>query len=268
MKFASIFALTLLAAVPALALNDISWVASYGTDNNGCGVRDVPCRTFAVAVNSTRDYGVVRALDPGDFYPVAITKPITIDGNGFGTILAASSHAVVVLNTTGHVEIRNLAIHVLNACNGCDAINEVNSNLSIENVSITGAPNNGVTLNGGTAAIHSVTVTGAFNGIFVKDATASISDSVLRYSTFGIAVTGATAVTQVLIEGSKMTGNQLGLAVSNNSFAATARISDCVISGNTNGALATGGGQIITLRNNTWTGNTTDGSTPFSISLK
>jgi hypothetical protein len=65
-----------------------------------------------------------------------------------------------------------------------------------------------------------------------------------------------------------MNSNGTGLVVTNAGFAATARISDCVITGNTTGVQANGGAQIITFRNNTWAGNSTDGPTPFSISLK
>jgi hypothetical protein len=41
-----------------------------------------------------------------------------------------------------------------------------------------------------------------------------------------------------------------------------------VITGNTTGVSTVNGGQIITFRNNAWAGNTTDGVTPFSVSLK
>jgi hypothetical protein len=113
-------------------------------------------------------------------------------------------------------------------------------------------------------------VTGAVQGIFIEDATATITDSIARYSSnVGIYVQGSSAATQVLIERSKMiSSTNEGLAVVNAGAAATARISDCVITGNFIGAAASGGGQIITFRNNTWAGNTTDGATPFSISQK
>ena len=65
-----------------------------------------------------------------------------------------------------------------------------------------------------------------------------------------------------------MISNAIGLVVNNNGAAATARISDCVITGNTTGVSTVNGGQIITFRNNAWAGNTTDGATPFSVSLK
>jgi hypothetical protein len=150
-----------------------------------------------------------------------------------------------------------------------------NGSVSIENVSITGAPYTGVLVNGGTAAIHGVTVTGATNtGIALTNTTTStISDSIIRYSgSYGITLISGTGPAQALIERSKMISNSTGLIVVNGGYAATARISDCVITGNNTGVSTAGGpfgqGQIITFRNNTWAGNGTDGATPFSVSLK
>jgi hypothetical protein len=64
--------------------------------------------------------------------------------------------------------------------------------------------------------------------------------------------------------------NSIGLQADNGPGGAgsTARISDSVITGNTTDISAVNGGQIITFRTNMLAGNSTDGSTPFSISLK
>jgi hypothetical protein len=60
MKPASIFTLTLLAAVPALALNDLSWVSQRsGDDTNNC-LFATPCKTFQGA------YAKQRRNHPGD----------------------------------------------------------------------------------------------------------------------------------------------------------------------------------------------------------
>jgi Right handed beta helix region len=272
MKYTSIFALTLLAAVPALAQNDLSWVSQRsGLDSNNC-LLATPCKTFQGAYAKTNSGGIVRAIDAGEYGPVDIAKPIFIDGNGVGaTIVATPALGYgVAVNTTGFVEIRNLAIHVPASC-ACFGIESESSgnNVSIEDVSITGAPSTGVLATGGTVTIHGLTVTGATSyGIYFQNATATISDSIIRYSDIGIALYGASAVTQALIERSKMISNSTGLVVGNGSAAATARISDCAITGNTTGISTTGGGQIVTFRNNTWAANATDGTTPFSVSLK
>ena len=176
--------------------------------------------------------------------------------------------AVFMSGVAGLVEIRNLAIHVAN-CNICSGIEAINSQLSVEDVSVTGAFNIGVEVSGGTATIHGLTASGAGSeGLLIHDATVTISDSIFQNSAAGIAVAGVSAAAQALIERTKFRSNTTGLQVINAGHAALARISDCVITANATGVETFGGGQIITFRNNTWAGNSTDGSTPFSISLK
>jgi hypothetical protein len=272
MKSVLIFTLTLLAALPALAQNDTSWVSRSGLDTNPCTISQ-PCRTFQTAYGMTNNNGVIKAMDAGEYGPIGIGKPIIIDGNGVGASIDAGAvpfFTGVSVTSTGPVEIRSLAIHfAICAVHPCKGIGTFNSNVSIEDVSITGIPDYAVYVDGGTATIHDLTVTGAqFFGIYIQDSTATISDSLVRYSATGIFVQGVTAVAQALIERSRTVSNTTGLLVQNAGFAATARISDNVISANATGTSTSGGGQIITLRNNTWAGNSTDGSTPFSISLK
>jgi hypothetical protein len=281
MKYTSIFTLTLLAAVPALAY-DTSWVSHSGSDALGCGTTAAPCRMFQFAYNNaTSSGGIIKAMDAGEYGPINIAgNPVTIDGNGVGASIGATSAAgfgVFLSYPGGTVVIRNLTIHVPASCN-CPGI-RINSGspVIIENVSITGAPSYGVflqSINNGeplaTAAIHGLTVTNAtLAGIYVEASTATISDSIVQFSpNYGIFLVGnVNGATQVLIERSKIISNGVGLLVSNAGATATARISDCVITGNTTG-VTTSGGQIITFRNNTWAGNTTDGTTPFSVSQK
>jgi nitrous oxidase accessory protein NosD len=269
MKYTSIFALTLLAAAPALAQNDRTWVSQRsGNDANNC-LFATPCLTFQGAYAKTNSGGIILAMDAGGYGTVSISSPIIIDGNGVGAVIEAVSADGVSLNNAGLVEIRNLAIHVPASC-GCNGITAQNSSVSIENVSIAGAPSKGVYVqSGSTATIHGLTVTGAGNyGIYVTNSTATISDSLIRFSFHGIYVFGGNVVTQALIERSKMISNTTGLSVQYFGAATTARISDCVITGNSIGTETSGGGQIITFRNNTWAGNISDGTTPFSVSLK
>ena len=276
MKYTSIFALTLLAAVTALAQNDLSWVSQRsGNDTFPCGITN-PCKTFQGAYAKTNSGGIIKALDAGEYGQILISKPIIIDGNGVGATIEATTNLGVQVANVGPVEIRNLVIHVPASCSNCIGIDVVSptsaTSVSIEDVSITGAPPYGVFMAGSSplhATIHGLTVTGASNyGIYAVGATATISDSIIRYSTVGIQLTAVAVVTQALIERSKMIANGTGLVVQNDGATATARISDCVITDNTTGVSTIGGGQIITFRNNTWAGNTNDGTTPFSISLK
>jgi hypothetical protein len=278
MKYVSIFALALLAAVPALAQNDMSWVSHSGSDVNPCTLA-LPCGTFQVAYNHTNNNGIVKAFDAGEYGPVSIGKPITIDGNGVGaSIQIASGSAGVTVTAGTPVEIRNLAIRAPGGCVSCEGIYAnlvAGGNITIDNVSISGTLFDGLYLDlggasGGAVQIYRLTVSGASRTrIGLKNATFIVSDSVVRNSNYGIAVYGAGIVTQAVIERSQIISNAgTGLFVQNNGSTATVRISDCLISGNLMGTDTSLGGQIITLRNNTWTDNTTDGSTPFSVSLK
>jgi hypothetical protein len=270
MKYISIFALTLFAVLPALAQNDLSWVSQRsGNDNNNC-LLATPCRTFQGAYAKTNSGGIIKALDAGEYGTIGPQKPITLDGNGVGATIEVTTNGGVQVTNAGPVEIRNLTIHVPVSCNQCYGINtQQGSSVSIENVSITRAATWGVyVLLATSTTIHGLTVTGAGTGIYVFSAPVTISDSIIRYSGTGIDLVGSTAVTQALIERSKMVANSSGLVVQNSGAAATAWISDCVISGNTTGVATSGGGQIITFRNNALAGNITDGATPFSISLK
>jgi hypothetical protein len=275
MKVASIFALTVLAAVPVLAQNDISWVSQRtGVDNGACGPIASPCKTFLWAALNTNNGGTIKALDAGEYGHVTIGQSIIIDGNGVGASVEATSvygNAVSVL-AGSRLEIRNLTIHVSSSC-VCDGIVAFgNNDVHIENVTINGSPRWGVVVaNKSTATIHGLRVTNAGGGIYVSGGTATITDSLVRGSLTGIFADGTTSAAQFLIQGSKLISNGTGLLVENNGSGATARISGNVITGNNIGISTSGGtlpGQIISFRDNAWAGNGADGTTPFSVSLK
>ena len=70
------------APTAALALPTETWVANYGSDAEH---REPRCRRyadFATAVADTAPGGVVNALTSGDFGPVTISEPITLNGDG------------------------------------------------------------------------------------------------------------------------------------------------------------------------------------------
>jgi hypothetical protein len=148
---------------------------------------------------------------------------------------------------------------------------ETSGDTYLENVTVTGAccGNYGVLTHGSLTA-KNLTVTGVGSGVNVQGGYASIRDSVFRGCQYGIDVLGSGGSSAtVLIERSDLSFNSVvGLRVDGSGGAATARISDSVVTANTLGISAINAGQIITFRTNMLAGNTTDGSTPFSISLK
>src|SRR5437016_3990130 len=91
-----------------------TWVSGVGDDANPCS-RTAPCKTFAGAISKTACDGEIDALDPGGFGAVTITKSITIDGNGWGSILGAGTNAINVNIASpcgsNWVQVRNLSIN-------------------------------------------------------------------------------------------------------------------------------------------------------------
>jgi hypothetical protein len=108
-----------------------TWVSGVGDDANPCS-RTAPCKTFAGAISKTAVDGEIDALDPGGFGTVTITKAITIDGNGWGSILAAGTNGINVNLTANSgsntVEIRNLSIN--GAFTGLTGIKIFNTNVA------------------------------------------------------------------------------------------------------------------------------------------
>jgi hypothetical protein len=265
MNYTSIFALTLLATAPAVALNNISWVASTGDDTNPC-IRTAPCKTFQTALNNTNPGGIIKAIDATDYGTVIVSKAITIDGNAVGAAIEAGN-AVGIYIYAGPVTIRDLTIHLVP--NGIGI--ETSADTHIENVLIAGGPIYGVYTTGGRLTAKNLTVTGVVGttDVFILGASASIRDSVFRGGQGVYVLSNAGSAAVALIERSEMSFNSNGLVADNTGGGgATVRISDCVITGNTNGVFTVNGGQIISFRTNMLAGNTTDGAIPFSVSLK
>ena len=88
MKYTSIFALTLLAAVPALAQPfDRTWVSERsGNDANNC-LFAMPCLTFQGAYAKTNSGVIILAIDAGGYGPVNVSTP----SSSTATALARSS---------------------------------------------------------------------------------------------------------------------------------------------------------------------------------
>jgi hypothetical protein len=276
MKLVSILILTLCTAVSALALSDVTWVASNGA-NNGICTRTAPCATFAQALAATNANGVIKIVDAAEYGVVTIAKNVSIDGYGAGATIDAGTGigtvGIDINNPGGQLTIRNLTIDVQQF--GSIGIRITGGDVHLENVLIVGAPNYGVLANGSANPVHlttkNVTVTNAVTaGINISGASVSLRDSVFRGGDIGIAVGSATGqAAVVLVERCEISDNFYGLTADNTAGAgATVRVSDTVITGNGTGIDAVSGGQIISFRTNMLAGNTTDGVTPFSVSLK
>ena len=98
-----------------------TWVASTGLDSNtatNC-TRANPCRTFAAAFTVTNTKGEIDVVDGAEYCglgaPLAITKSVTIDGNGVGLCSAPNTATDAVqisgIGINGNVVLRNLSFN-------------------------------------------------------------------------------------------------------------------------------------------------------------
>jgi hypothetical protein len=102
---------SLFLARPMLALNNRSWVSTLGSDQNNCTILD-PCKTFQHAHDMSVAGGEVDVLVPGEYGPLTISKPITIDGGNKGYILGPDFGLAIQVKAPvdSRVVLRNLSM--------------------------------------------------------------------------------------------------------------------------------------------------------------
>ena len=126
-----------------------TWVSGVGDDANPCS-RTAPCKTFAGAISKTANGGEIDALDPAGYGAVTITKGITIDGNGWGSVLVSGTNGIVISDSTDAkpvVILRNLSINGIGTgINGVQIIQvgTTQGQVALENVEIFGFTNRAV----------------------------------------------------------------------------------------------------------------------------
>ena len=147
-----------------------TWVSGVGDDANPCS-RTAPCKTFAGAISKTAPGGEIDALDPGGFGALTITKSITLDGGGgqVASVLVAGTNGIVVAAAANDVVIiRNIRFDGLrgagNANAGLSGIRFISGGtLIVDKCEIFGFNNNGVDVALGASAQVSVTNTNIQN---------------------------------------------------------------------------------------------------------
>jgi len=99
-----------LAAVPAEATVDHTYVSGKGTDTGGCIDQATACRSFAYALTQTSASGEIIVMDPADYSPVTITKSISIvaDAGGPAGIILPTANANAITISAGATDVVNL----------------------------------------------------------------------------------------------------------------------------------------------------------------
>lgn len=132
----------------AMAQATRTWVSGVGDDVNPCS-RTAPCKTFAGAISKTAKGGEISVLDPGGYGSVTITKSITIDGAGMGSILAAGTNGIIVniTDTTDAKVVRLRGLSINGAGTGLQGIKILSANkVSVENTVIDGFTSDGISV--------------------------------------------------------------------------------------------------------------------------
>jgi hypothetical protein len=230
-----------------------TWVTGVGDDVNPCS-RTAPCKTFAGAISKTAAGGEINCLDPAGFGAVTITKSMTIScpyteggvlAGGNGIVVNAGPGDVVYLRgldifgvappsngirfvAGGALHLDEVRIRNFNAANsfGISFVPSATSRLYIVNSRIS--DNGNIGANGG----------GTGGGINVDPgaagkATVFIIGTVISNNA-GSAILASDLSTNILVSGSAIVGNGVGLFAQNQ--ASINSSGDNVLSGNaTNG---------------------------------
>jgi hypothetical protein len=224
----ALLTITLSLTLPAHAtLLTRTFVSSGGLDSNPCTVTQ-PCSTFAHAYTLTAANGIIAALDPGKYGPLAITGPITINGNGWAAVTAPA---------------------------GGDgfAINAVSGNVTLIGLEIdgAGAANNGIHFSsGGSLTVtdcilqnFAVTGGGGFsgNGILIAPSSGTLdfaitNTTVSNNALNGLSYLGNLSPTTVngVIDGVTATANDYGIIITmGNGSATSVTVSNSIVGNNT-----------------------------------
>ena len=178
--FALLSAIAIVASAPAQAQNGTltrSFVSSAGVDTNACTIT-APCATFAVAYTKIGANGIIAALDPGKYGPIAITSPV--NGNGWTAITApAQGDGITITAGSGNVTLTGLEIDgAAAAYNGIvfnSGGNLVVKNCVLKDFVVNNSNNNGTSGNGIWIAPTSGTITFTIvDTIVTNSATAGI----------------------------------------------------------------------------------------------
>ena len=209
-----------------------AYVQSSGDDANagaGCTV-NLPCRTFAVAVDTADDGGEVVALDTEDFGTVEIKKSITIIGNGRAAIVTngAATYGVSMVKSGINVVLRGLDINGA-GIGHTGVLMKDGSSLQVENCVIANFFVHGIdAANAGSVRVVDTVLTGNSNGARVHSG-ASAHFARTRFlgnrgAGLGVAA-DAGITTSVSVSDSVAAGNGIsGFDVSSSVASGTARL--------------------------------------------
>jgi hypothetical protein len=201
-----------LAAVPAGAALDHTYVSGTGTDTGTCVSAAVPCRTFAYALTQTAISGEIIVMNAANYGPVTITAPVSIvaDGAGPAGIILATGNAITINATQGVVfNLRGLTLDGEGTASSGIVVTSGGS-LTIADCFIRNFQNNGILINATSMNVSVLNTVMNNNGTGLTivgsgltNTYLTVRNSVANYNITGFSVTGTT----VKFADSMATGN-------------------------------------------------------------
>ncbi|HWE87035.1 MAG TPA: hypothetical protein VG267_18970 [Terracidiphilus sp.] len=227
-----------------------TWVSATGIDATCTGAVAKPCASFNTAAILTAAGGMISVLGPGDYGAITITKSLTIDGTGGGSIGFAGDAEGIYVNPSASVNvvIRNLtvdgggtgsnAIYIASAgtanivnvvIDGCHIEGFTNIGVGLASQSPTYVAVRNTAIQGGVLGVRTfqgttghdhvtldhVTVQGATNaGVFTRNGNMDITNSTIS-GNIGTNVAGIQADTSATlnVQSSMITGNTNGVCI-------------------------------------------------------
>ena len=257
-------------ATTAHAQNARTWVSGIGTDtSNTLCSRAAPCLTFAHAIAETEAAGEINCLTPGDFGPVTISMPVTINCEvvSNGGIFVTSNSAITITTTSFAVTLIGLEI---NGGNGATAGVNIQSNAKVnirnckfydfDGSAINFAPSS----SGGVLVVDNVFIANTVTGITQSSqsgvANMTVRNSNINNNSNGISV-GVSGGTHAgaTIEQTTLAFN-VNTALFVNGAGAVAVVGGSTVVNNGTGVGVGGGGVVYSAKNNQIYGNDVDGT--------
>jgi hypothetical protein len=277
MKTQFLFPFVLVAAGGMLSAQSTLYVATFGSNANSCTTVTQPCATFAGALSKAGTGSTILALDSGDFGPMFIVNPVTIDGGAHGAFIGVGSGALGVIvslpnNAQGGVTLRNLSIVMNDASTSQIGIQaSIQSGfLVLDHVSVSAIQNqssiDGIDVNvaaGLSVDLKDVTVSGARIGIDLFNTfnattpfTANLENVSVTASNVALLISDGNAnIRNTSLRGAHGTTSGIGVDLFSQSTSPTWLIENSRVASNSTGISVTGG--TLRLSNNVITGNTT-----------
>jgi hypothetical protein len=272
--------------------------ATQGVDNNTCA-STTPCRTIARAISEVKDGGEVVIIESGDYAPFGVSKSVTVTAAPGVSAGITSTSAVAIgigIQPTDVVVLRGLTFRGFGSA-ATGLLFSTPGTLHIENCLVEGFTQAGIDCFPIVAGLQQVFIknttarrnyygiliegysqlaasvraslqgckleNNSFKGLTVgNNARATVSDSTAAHNNIGFE---AVVNGELNLENCVSSNNNEGVTAISTSVI---RVSDSTITDNGTGLNNQSTGGILSRRNNTVEGNTTNGSFSGSFLAK